>query len=91
MKMYQIELTELELSAIAEGLADAVEEVVLKGHNVELLTSMAASHLEKFPNQSNEVLDVIRNYCTLNGKLTAQRHEFLNVISKAESALKTIS
>ena len=86
-KTYTIVLTESELSAITEALSEAVEEAAMKGHNVELLTDMAASHLEKHPGQSKEVTEVIRNYCTINGKLTAQRHELLNVISKAEAVL----
>ena len=89
-KLFTIELTESEIYAIIEGIADPVEEAASTGHNMLEFIEMVKSHAKARPQKEDESRKISENYITMNRLLLFHRDNLLSVIYKAKEAVKAI-
>ncbi|MDO9257059.1 MAG: hypothetical protein Q7U54_16185 [Bacteroidales bacterium] len=89
-KLYNIQLSESEIYAIIEGLAEPVAQAAMTGNNITEFIEMIKSHAKARPAKEEESRSIVENYTTMNRLLLFHRNDLLNVIVKAEAAAKTI-
>ena len=89
-KTHTMELTEAEVFALNEGLENPLESTITIGNNPDLLFHMAEIYLKQYQTETKAVLEVVRNYTTLNSVLLLHRSALLKVSEKAMGIIKTL-